>query len=93
MFTFYYHKFYKKAMEREDKLLFLHGVTRSIWEIFGEDLSLFTPSTVILKSNKINIDKNETSSKETFHRVMILCLIFVREFKMKIVSCAEDRPA
>ena len=38
MLTYYYFEFYKKTLEREDELLFFCGVTRSIGELFGEDL-------------------------------------------------------
>ena len=54
--------------------MFLTGVTRSIRELFEEDLSLFTPLTVFLKFYKMDIDKNETFLNEKFYRVMILCL-------------------
>ena len=74
MLTYYYYEFCKKTLEREDKLLFLTGVTRSIQELFGEDLSLFTPLTVFQKFYKMDIDKNETFPKEKLYRVMILCL-------------------
>ena len=74
MLTYYYYEFFKKTLEREDRLLFLTGVTRSIRELFGEDLSLFTPLTVYMKFYKMDIDKDEVYPKEKFYRVMILCL-------------------
>ena len=74
MSTYYYYEFCKKTLERRDKLLFLTGVTWSIRDLFGEDLSLFTPLTVFHKFYKMDIDKNETFPKENFYRVMILCL-------------------
>ena len=36
-------------MKRGDKLLFFHGVTRSIRDLFRESHLLFTPLTVFLK--------------------------------------------
>ena len=54
--------------------LFLTGVTRSIRELFGKDLSLFTPLTVFLKFYKMDLDENETFPKEKFYRIMILFL-------------------
>ena len=56
--TCYYNEFCKKTLKREENLLFLTGVTRSIWESFGEDLSLFTPLTMFLKVYKMDIDEN-----------------------------------
>ena len=53
-------------MEREDRLSFLTGVTRSIGKLFGEDLSLFTPVTVFLKFYKMDLDGNMTFPKENF---------------------------
>ena len=74
MLTYYYYEFGKKTLERRDKLLFLTGVIRSIRDLFGEDLSLFTPLTVFLKFYKMDIDKNETIPKEKFYRIINLCL-------------------
>ena len=68
MLTYYYYEFFKKTMNQQDKSLFLHGVTTSIQELFGEDLSLLTPLTVFLKFYKMDIDKDETFSKEKFYR-------------------------
>ena len=58
MLTYFYNDFCKKTLKREDELLFLLGVTRSVGELFGEDLSLFTPSTVFLKFYKMDLEKN-----------------------------------
>ena len=63
-----------KSMEKQDRWIFLTGVTISIQLLFEKYLSLFTPLTVVLKFYEMDIDKNETSPKEKFHRVMILCL-------------------
>ena len=53
---------------------FLKKAPRLIQELFGEDLSLFTPLTVYMKFYKMDIDKDEAYPKEKFYRVMILCL-------------------
>ena len=64
LITYNYSEFCKKILEKEEKLLFLHGVTRLIRELFGKDFSLFTPLIVYLKFYKIDIDKNERFPKE-----------------------------
>ena len=59
MLTYYDYELCKKTLYREDKLLFLTGVTRSIKELFGKDLSLFTPLTVFLKFYKMDLDEKQ----------------------------------
>ena len=65
---------YAKILEREEKLFFLTGVSRSILLLFAKDLSLFTPLAVFLKFYKMDLDKNDLFPKEKSYRVMILCL-------------------
>ena len=68
MIIYYYNEFCKKTLVREDKLLFLHEVTGSRGDLFGEDLSLFIPLNVQVQRRK-QLAKSKTENLK-YYRVI-----------------------